>query len=84
MSNVVLPLGISFKTWTAQIRQDLPNLSLPIADDESTWRDWAAQVVNDNALSDVPVPTKLAYPNEQDWRIWASYFVDSIYNLINK
>jgi len=82
MAHVVLPLGVTFKTWSDQIRQDLPNLIIPIADDESSWRYWASQLVNDNTLSNVPTPTDLAYPNPEDWRIWASYFVDSINNLI--
>lgn len=81
MSNIILPIGISFKTWSDQLRQDLPNLSLPIADNASEWRYWASQVVNDNALSNVPIPTDLAYPNVDDWKIWASYFVDSVTNL---
>lgn len=84
MANVVLPLGINFKMWAAQIRQDLPNLSLPIADDLSEWRDWASQVINDNpSLDGIPLPTDLAYPNDEDWRIWASYFVDSVTYLTN-
>ncbi len=80
MANVLLPLGIDFLTWATQIRQDLPRLSLPIADSVDGWQDWAAQVVNDNALSRVPVPTDLAYPNKEDWKIWAAYFVDSVYS----
>jgi len=81
MATAVLPLGISFKAWSDQIRQDLPNLIIPIAEGVEDWRYWASFVVNDNALSDVPVPTILAYPDVEDWKIWASYFVDSINNL---
>lgn len=81
MSNIVLPLGITFKSWSDQIRQDLINLSFPIAKSEEEWKDWAAQVVENNKLANVPVPTNLAYPKNEDWRIWASYFVDSVYEL---
>jgi len=83
MSNIILPLGISFKTWSDQIRQDLPTISFPIADSVNNWKSWAAQVVNDNALSKVPMPTDLAFPRNEDWKIWASYFVDSVDDLIN-
>lgn len=83
MSYVVLPLKIDFLTWAAQIKQDLPNISIPIADSIEGWREWASQVVDINEFSYIPIPTKLAYPNIDDWRIWASYFVDSIYNRIN-
>lgn len=83
MANVVLPIGINFKNWSDQLRQDIPNITLPIAGNVRNWREWASQVVNDNALSFVPVPTALCYPNEDDWKIWASYFIDSVNNLTN-
>jgi hypothetical protein len=81
MANVIIPLGISFANWSDQIKQDLPNLTIPIEHDVNYWRYWASQVLNDNILFGVPVPTALAYPNAEDWKIWAAYFVDNVYNL---
>jgi len=78
MTNVVLPLKIDFLTWSAQIRQDLPNINIPIADSLEGWREWASQLINDNQLSNIPVPTKLAYPELEDWQKWACYFVDGV------
>lgn len=80
MANVTLPIGCDFFTWTSQIHHDLPNISIPIAGDVTEWREWASQLITDNTLSYVPVPTLIAYPNTDDWKIWAAYFVDSVYN----
>lgn len=84
MANILLPLGVNFKTWSDQVRQDLPDITFPIANHENEWRGWAAQVINQNELYDVPAPTELAYPNDDNWKNWASYFVDSVLNIISK
>jgi hypothetical protein len=81
MANVTIPLGISFANWSDQIKQDLPYLNIPIEHDVNSWRSWASQVLNNSILYDVPAPTALAYPNAEDWKIWAAYFVDTVYNL---
>lgn len=82
MAVVTLPLKIDFNTWACQIQQDLPKLNIQTPPDKvSGWQDWAAQVVVDARLKNVPMPTKLAYPGDEDWRIWADYFIDSVYNI---
>lgn len=80
MALITLPLNIDFFTWTSQLHIDLPNISVPIAADIVNWREWAAQLITDNTLSYVPIPSIIAYPNSDDWKIWATYFVDSVYN----
>lgn len=77
---ITLPLNLDFNIWTSQIHQDLPNISIPIAGKVENWRQWASQLITDNALSYVAVPTMVAYPKTEDWQIWATYFVDSVYN----
>lgn len=79
-TNIVLPKNIEFATWAAQIRVDLPSYNIPLIKEIKGWRDWASQIIANNALAAVPVPTTLAYPNDNDWKIWASYFVNSVYN----
>ena len=81
-NNITLPINLDFNTWASQIHQDLPNLSIPIPGKVEHWREWAAQLIRDNTLQNVPLPTTLAYPKTEDWKIWAVYFVDSIYNNI--
>ena len=75
----LLPINIEFKEWAAQIRIDFPNVTIPLPpDDVNDWRDWAAQTSYSNQLFNVPLPTKIAYPNKEDWRSWGSYFINSI------
>ena len=78
--NIVLPINIKFVNWASQIRMDLPTFDIPTIDDIEGWHGWASQIVTSNSLSYVPVPTKLAYPENEDWRLWAAYFVNSVYN----
>lgn len=80
MSTPLLPKGIDFVRWANQLTQDVPQIDIPIIKDIKGWREWAAQIVTNNALYNVPVPTKLAYPSDEDWKKWAAFFVDSVYN----
>ena len=77
---LVLPLNIEFKEWASQIRIDLPNINFPVAPLINQWRSWASQVVNSNNLVNVPLPTDIGYPNNEDWRKWAAYFINNVYN----
>ncbi len=77
---VVLPLNIEFKEWASQIRIDFPNVSFPLPFPIDQWRYWACQVVNGNNLSNIPLPTEITYPTNEDWRKWAAYFINSVSN----
>ncbi len=76
----VLPVFISFSRWANQIKNDFPNVSIPVATSEEEWREWAAQLISANDLANVPRPTKLAYPNQEDWKLWAGFFINGIYS----
>lgn len=78
--SIVIPKNIEFVVWAAQIRMDLPSFDIPVIKEIEGWREWASQIIANNALAAVPVPTTLAYPDNKDWQIWASYFVNSVYN----
>ncbi len=80
MTNIVMPLNIEFKEWASQIRIDLPNINFPIPFPIEHWRSWACQVVNSNNLQNVPLPTDICYPNNEDWLKWGAYFINSVYN----
>lgn len=80
MTNVVLPLNIEFKEWSSQIRIDLPDINFPLPPPIEHWRAWASQVVYSNKLFNVPLPTDIGYPNNDDWNKWAAYFINNIYN----
>lgn len=66
--------------WVSQVRLDLPNMTIPIPHSEEKWRDWARQVLNANSIIGVPIPTKVHYPNPEDWRQWAIFFTNIIFN----
>lgn len=79
LSTILLPLNISFKEWACQIRTSFPTIDIPIPpDDINDWKGWASQVVYNNNLRNVPVPTTTAYPKLEDWRKWGAYFINSI------
>lgn len=80
----VLPVHISFMRWASQIRNDFPDISIPVAESEDTWRDWASQLIHGNNLSNVPLPDKISYPRNEDWSTWAAYFINGVYNFTPK
>jgi len=80
MIPIVLPLNITFTEWASQIRIDLPQIDFPIPPSVDSWQNWASQVVNSNRIQNVPLPTNIGYPNNEDWKKWAAYFVNNMYN----
>ncbi len=79
--NITLPINIDFETWANQIRQDLLTQDFPNPPPVEKWREWACQVIDNPLFQSVPYPTELAYPNPEDWKRWADYFVDTVYNI---
>ena len=79
--NIVLPVNIEFLDWANQLRISLPNITIPIPKSVNEWRAWASQVVFNNKLTNVPLPTDLAYPKNEDWKKWAAFFVNTAYSI---
>lgn len=77
--NIVLPINIEFLDWANQLRISLPNILIPIPHSEQYWREWASQVIYDNKLTNIPLPTKLFYSKSEDWRKWGAFFINSAY-----
>lgn len=80
MPNIALPMNLDFMSWARQIRQDLSSMSIPIPENEENWRKWACQLINMNSISNFPIPTELNYPEKEDWRQWAVFFSNCIFN----
>lgn len=79
MSTILLPINITFKEWASQIRINITSIDIPLPpSDGKDWIGWASQVVYNNQLTNVPLPTFHAYPKLEDWRKWAAYFVNSV------
>ncbi len=77
---IPLPLNIEFKEWGAQMRNAFPNLFFPIPPEVENWKTWASQVVINNTIINIPLPTDQAYVEPDDWKKWAAYLVNSLYN----
>ncbi len=78
---MILPIDITFNDWASHIGIDLSNIIVPIPpDDIRGWQDWASQLINNNQLINVPLPTTTAYPKPEDWGEWAAQFINSIPN----
>ena len=73
MTNIVIPRNIDFVTWVANLYIDLPNLNIPLAMSEETWKQWAQIMLLENELVNVPLPD-----NFTDWQNWADYFVNNV------
>jgi hypothetical protein len=79
MSNVLIyPINITFKEWASQMRNAFPSLYFPNPLEISEWRFWADQVIIANGLHDRVLPLRLVFPNHEDWRKWAAYFINSL------
>lgn len=79
MSIPLIPLHITFKEWASQLISALPNMEIPIPDTVENWREWAFQVSLSNLSMNIPLATKLAYPNKEDWRRWGAYFINTVF-----
>lgn len=75
IQNPTLP---TFEEWVAQLRIDLPNYDISISYTVNNWWEWANQfVLNNNLDSAIPLPTRIAYPNKEDWKKWVLFVVSS-------
>ena len=75
IQNPTLP---TFESWSAQLRIDLPTYDIPISYTVDNWWEWASQFIKNNNLDSVtPLPTRLSYPNKDDWRKWVLFVVSS-------
>lgn len=71
---IVLPVGIPWGLWAAQLLIDFPTSNVPIPPPEDGWRDWAERLQSVNtSLSDAPRPD--AFP---DWRDWAAALIRAV------
>ena len=78
MAQPIFPISISFKEWASQLRLSYPQLYLPNPFDVSEWRFWASQVILANNIPHPVLPTHLTFPEHEDWRKWAVYFLSSL------
>lgn len=76
----VIPYGIEFKEWVSQNIQALSHITFPLPTEEKEWRTWATYVLflNPKIAPNTPIPDKRVFPNDEDWRVWASFFISNL------
>ena len=79
MSAPLIPVNITFKEWASQLISALPHMNMPIPGEIEAWRDWALSVSLNNADMNIPRADKLSYPETEDWRRWAAYFIAAVF-----
>lgn len=72
---ITFPFNLTFIQWSRAIVFDLNFLQIPLATNNNWWN-WADSLYKANlkAFFDAPMPTKMVYPNEEDWSKWAKMF----------
>ena len=68
---IVNPNGINFVDWASSLVIDLPDLDIPVINDEDEWKEWALFVIEENKLGQFPLPE-----NFSNWREWANYLTN--------
>lgn len=77
---IALPLRLSFEDWALSLRFTFKNNTIPLPPDIKDWRSWASQIIRNNKFKNIPLPTEITYPKNEDWQKWAIYFVKTVYN----
>lgn len=83
MVSITSPKFLNFHQWTAALVWDLADYNVPIPPPNAKyWQLWATGLLESNpAFSLMPYPTKWDWKKEEDWKLWAEYFVGMVYNI---
>lgn len=77
-----IPYNISFNDWVCFTKMSTKRLNVPLPRPVDQWREWVSDLQQANNNNAIPLADKFQYPNEEDWRKWASFFYNnfSTYN----
>ncbi len=84
MTYIISPHGLSFMRWANHVRIDLPKVDVPVATEDTDWRDWAVDLLSNNTLYVIPYPNPKnvnAKEDPEEWKKWAEQFINCAYNL---
>ena len=84
MNTIVIPYSISFSQWANQQSFLRPDLEWPQPPDTAEgWQDWAQFVYfsSSNQYPNIPYPSQLFYPKNEDWRLWAAQTIFQLVSL---
>ncbi len=64
---IVLPVGISFARWVAELQVDYSTDEIPFPPSEDRWQDWAMRVKERNIFQNDDIPDPRGYVTWRDW-----------------
>lgn len=76
MTNTIpFPERMSFDEWTSRFISAFSDqfISKPI--DGEHWTIWAQKLFLSTQFYQLPKPSLLAYPKDDDWKLWASQVI---------
>lgn len=65
----IMPIGISFTDWAANLRNEYPALEFPIITDENLWKEWAQSLILEPSFNNVALPDSRLFGSWQEWAI---------------
>ena len=71
--SVILPLPdkMEFTEWAARFSSAFPDQFVSAPQPGESWLIWADRLFLQERFASFPIPTLLAYPKPDDWRLWA-------------
>lgn len=80
-STILVPLPVeNFEDWCGYMATAFNNYDVPNPAPVENWREWVMQLYLSNPnLSNFPLPLISIYPNNEDWKKWAEFFINNSY-----
>lgn len=79
---IMTPTQTTFEKWALDLKRSVPTLIIPIPrDGVSKWWEWANTFIALNKLYSIPLSNRNAFPKEDDWKKWASFFIQNIQSV---
>jgi hypothetical protein len=77
MAIVPVPGTLTFHEWGMSLFRVFPDNFIPTPPkDAKHWQEWSKNLLLCNPdFGAAPYPTKMKFEHEDDWKIWAGYFV---------
>jgi hypothetical protein len=73
---MIIPRGITFERWSAELNNDFPNIGIPTPVRESDWKEWVMRLL---LLPQFVNQATLLPHQYNNWQEWAQRF----YGLFN-
>lgn len=64
---MILPIGVSFKTFAGSLVTDYPYDNVPILSDEKNWKKWAAALIEEPSFAKNGPPGPSGFEEPVEW-----------------